>query len=526
MSLPVRLLGFAFTNADFLFEMDTAGTILFAAGAANDLVKESGDTLIGKPAGKLFKPSEGTKFATFAKALKSGDRAGPFKLTLATGVDANLAMLRLPDNGSNISCTLARPGTRAPSAATDPKTGLPSREGFMAAAEKAGDRDALTLVHVPGLPELCAQLPPEGADALLQRIGDSIQTAGASVAARLSDSSFGAVAPATSGALNIASKVSDAITAGGLTPPKIAETRLGLQGTGLTPEQRLLSMRYVIDRFAEKGKLDADNGDIAGVFAAMLEETQRRLTAMTRTVGEGDFEIAYQPICDLATGKACHYEALARFSNPEGTQATVAFIEALGIANAFDLAVASKVLSLVEQQSGTHIAFNVSGATIASPSSFGMLAAILAKGRKFASCLLIEVTETAAITDLENAGKAIGALRAMGYRVGLDDFGAGAASINYLHAFQVDFVKFDGAMIKKIGSSKRDDALLAGLAKLCGEMGITTIAEWIEDEAMAKCVREMGFHQGQGKWLGAPSKAFPAQPVAVGKRKGVTESWG
>ena len=90
----------------------------------------------------------------------------------------------------------------------------------------------------------------------------------------------------------------------------------------------------------------------------------------------------------------------------------------------------------------------------------------------------------------------------MGYRVGLDDFGAGAASINYLHAFQVDFVKFDGAMIKKIGSSKRDDALLAGLAKLCGEMGVTTIAEWIESEAMAKAAREMGFHHGQGKWLG------------------------
>src|SRR4029079_18824132 len=204
----------------------------------------------------------------------------------------------------------------------------------------------------------------------------------------------------------------------------------------------------------------------------------------------------------------------------------VAFIEALGIANTFDLAVASKVLGLVEQQAGVHIAFNVSGATIASPSSFGMLDAILAKGRKLAPRLLIEITETAAIADLENAGKAIAALRAMGYRVGLDDFGAGAASINYLHAFQVDFVKFDGAMIKKIGSSKRDDALLAGLARLCGEMGATTIAEWIETETMAKAAREMGFHHGQGKWLGAPLKEFPVAQTPVGKRRGVTESWG
>jgi len=129
MSLPVRLLGFAFTNADFLFEMDTDGTILFVAGAANDLVKESGDALLGKPAGKLFKPSEGAKFATFAKALKNGDRAGPFKLTLATGADANLAMFRLPENGSNISCTLARPGARTPGA--DAKTGLAARDDHL-----------------------------------------------------------------------------------------------------------------------------------------------------------------------------------------------------------------------------------------------------------------------------------------------------------------------------------------------------------------------------------------------------------
>jgi EAL domain-containing protein (putative c-di-GMP-specific phosphodiesterase class I) len=526
MSLPVRLLGFAFTNADFLFETDTEGKILFAAGAANDLVHENGETLIGKPAAKLFKPSEGVKFATFAQALKSGDRAGPFKLTLATGADANLAMFRLPENGANISCTLTRPGTRTPGAKVDPKTGLVSRDGFMAAAEKACERDTLTLVHVQGLPELCAQLPKEGAEALLQRIGDSIQISGASASGRISDSSFGALAPATNGSLDIARKIVDAFSAGGLVPPKVAETSIGLRGGGLSSEQRLLSMRYVIEQFSEKGKVDDCGGDLAGIFAGMMAATEQRLAAMTKTVGEGAFEIAYQPISDLATGKVSHYEALARFSNPEGTQDTVKFIEALGISNAFDLAVASKVLDLIEDQSGAHIAFNISGATIASASSFGMLAGILAKRRKLAPRTLIEITETAAIADLESAGKAIASLRAMGYRVGLDDFGAGSASINYLHAFQVDFVKFDGAMIKKIGSSKRDDALLSGLAKLCGEMGVTTIAEWIETEAMAKSARELGFQHGQGKWLGAPLAQLPAAPTAMAKRKGVTESWG
>jgi EAL domain-containing protein (putative c-di-GMP-specific phosphodiesterase class I) len=525
MPSPVRLLGFAFTNADFLFEVNGEGVILFAAGAANDLVKESGETLLGKSAGKLFKPSEGVKFATFTKALKAGDRAGPYKLVLATGAEANLAMFRLPDNGANISCTLARPGARGPSAKIDPVTGLAQRHEFLAAAEKAGAKDALTLVNVPGLPDLCAALSADGADALMQRIGDSLKTSGATTTGRISDTGFGAVAPSTHGNLDLARKVAEAFTAGGLAPPPVAEIRLSLLGPGLSPEQRLLALRYVVGRFAEKGRIEASDGDIGSAFTSMMEETQAKLAAMSRTVGEGAFEIAYQPIADLVTGKVSHYEALARFTNPEGTGETVKFIEALGIANSFDLAVANKVLGLIAQHPDAHVAFNVSGETIASPASFGMLAAILARRRKLAPRTLIEITETAAIADLESAGKAIQVLREMGYRVGLDDFGAGAASINYLHAFQVDFVKFDGAMIQKIGASRRDDALLAGLAKLCGEMGTTTIAEWIETKEMAEAARAMGFQHGQGKWLGTPVMEIPVSAKGTGKRRGVQESW-
>ena len=182
-------------------------------------------------------------------------------------------------------------------------------------------------------------------------------------------------------------------------------------------------------------------------------------------------------------------------------------------------------MTLVDQLPDVHVAFNVSAETIANPASFGVLAAMLARRRRLAPRLLIEVTETGNIGDLETAGKAIAALREMGYRVGLDDFGAGAASLNYLHAFAVDFVKFDGKLIHQIGQSQRDDALLAGLAKLCGEMKVDTIAEWIESEAMAKAALGLGFRHGQGRWMGPPLAEIPVtQPV--GKRKGVQQSWG
>jgi len=524
MANMARLLGFAFTNADFLFEMDKNGTILFAAGAANDLVKDSTDALVGKPAGKLFKPAEGTKFATFSKALKAGDRAGPFKLMLATGAEANLAMFRLPENGSNISCSLARPGTRTPSAGVDPKTGLASRDGFMAAAQKAGPESSLTLVNVPNLPEIVAEMSADKADALMQRIGDTLQACGANATGQLSETSFGAVSPATRGSLNLAKKLAEAFTADGLVSLAVTEAQVGLTGAGLTPEQRMLSLRYVVDRFAQKGKVDGD-GDISGAFSQMMDETQRRLADLTQAVGNGNFQIAYQPICDLSSGKTSHYEALARFSGKQDTGETIQFMEALGIAGAFDLAVANKVISLVDQLPDVHVAFNVSAETIANPASFGVLAAMLAKRRRLAPRLLIEVTETGNIGDLGVAGKAIAALREMGYRVGLDDFGAGAASLNYLHAFTVDFVKFDGKLINQIGQSQRDDALLAGLAKLCAEMKVDTIAEWIESEAMARAALGLGFRHGQGRWLGPPLGEIPTVQ-AVGKRQGTKESWG
>src|SRR6201999_93113 len=108
MTDAARLLGFAFANADFLFEVDAKGTVVFAAGAARDFGAD-GD-ITGTSAARLFSASEAAKFATLSRSLGKGARAGPFKLTLAGGAEASLAMFRLPQNGNQISCTLSKPG--------------------------------------------------------------------------------------------------------------------------------------------------------------------------------------------------------------------------------------------------------------------------------------------------------------------------------------------------------------------------------------------------------------------------------
>jgi len=530
MSKSARLLGFAFANADLLFEVDRGGNVLFATGAAGEFTPKGAEGLIGQGAAGLFEPSEAAKFVSSVRGLSEGDRIGPMRLRLITGSDSMVSMFRLPLNAETISCTLSKPGGRSAFAGTamDSKTGLATRDSFLDAAAKVSDEgDALTLVDVPGLSELCAKMPADQAAKLLELIGLAVKASGAKASGRLSDNSFGAITNATHGA-DFAHHIRKALLDGGADGAEVSEAHIALKGPGLSIGQRMLAVRYVVERFAN-GKNIRDCGkDLAGSFGAMMNETQERMRALSQTVSSGNFDMAYQPIKSLKTGTLSHYESLVRFAANK-TAETVSMVEQLGMAASFDLAVALKVIGAVqaEKDKSIHVAINLSGHTIASPQSFGLVAGFLARYRALAPRLLIEITETAEITDLDSANKAVAALREMGYRVGLDDFGAGAASLNYLHGLAVDFVKFDGSLVKKLGASDRDDTLLRGMLKLCGELGMHTIAECIETQEQVDRAREIGFDYGQGFFLGKPQEGLEprTEPAKAAKRKGARESW-
>jgi EAL domain-containing protein (putative c-di-GMP-specific phosphodiesterase class I) len=528
MTAAARFLGFAFANADFLFEIDGKGTILFATGAASEFAKEKGEALTGKPASRLFQPSDGTKFATFARTLGTGDRAGPFSLRLAGGKEAFLSMFRLPMNGNRISCTISRAPAHPVSADRDEKTGLSTRESFVAAAaQMQGTSASITMVDVPGLPDACARMGADGADALMLQIGTAVADIGAKAAARLSESSFGVIADAAPGQIDLGDRLRTALMSGGAGDLPVAEARISLKGKDLSADQRMLALRYVVDRFAKGDHSDVN--DMESAFQQMMDETITRARELTETVAEGAFMLAYQPIVYLNTGEISHYEALARFTQPGSTGETVEFVERFGISDAFDLAVVVKVIAAAEESTAqkSQIAFNISGRTISSPSTFGLLAGMLARKRALAPRLIIEITESSEIVDLVAANKAVQALRAMGFRVGLDDFGAGAASLQYLHGLTVDFVKFDGSLVKKIGRSRRDETLLIGVINLCRELGVHTVAEFLETPDQVARAKEMGFDMGQGHYFGAAGEHLSmASPNArKAKRKGVQEVW-
>ncbi len=528
---PIRLLAFAFAGADLLFEVDRDGKILFATGATSGFSIAA--NLTGRQATEFFSPPEQARFTIMAHGMNPGERFGPLTITLASGEKASLAMCYLPQS-DRISCTLVKPGNRgsiASSPTRDKETGLVDRETFIAqAAENAGGRGAVAMVNVPNLPDVCATLSSQDASGLMAGIGAKVNAMGAIVAARLSQTRFGVVTEDPRAAKGLAEQIQSAVRERGLDSLQIEEVLLSLKGRNLTPEQSVLALRFVVTRFTE-GKLNsAPGGDLAETFDKMMEETIAKAQSFNTTVADGAFNLAYEPIIDLRTGTTSHYEALSRFEEGKSPAELIRFAEDLCLTDGLDLAVVLKAFAVLENDPSitAHIAINISGRSFASPLSFGMLAGLLAKKRALAKRVLIEMTESAEVPDIVAADKAIQSLRQMGYRVGIDDFGAGAASLQYLHGLTVDFVKVDGGVIQRLGKSPREDALLKSVLATCAELHIETVAEWIDSPEKLQRCKDIGFRYGQGRYFGGSLAELPRQATTLknAKREGTKVSWG
>jgi EAL domain-containing protein (putative c-di-GMP-specific phosphodiesterase class I) len=443
-------------------------------------------------------------------------------------------MCYLPQT-DRISCTLVKPGKRgamAPGVNKDKETGLVDKDTFLAtAAESAGGKGALAMVNVPELPEIVAKLSPQDAAGLMAGIGAKVNTIGAIVAARLSQSRFGVVTDDPRAAKGLASTIQSAMRDRGLGSLQVEEVLLSLKGRNLTPEQNVLALRYVVSRFTEGKLKNVPSADLADTFDKMMEETVTKAQKFNSTVADGAFELAFEPVVDLKTGQPSHYEALSRFESGQSPAELIRFAEELCLSDGLDVAVALKALSLLENDPSitAHLAINISGRSFGNPLSFAMLAGLLAKKRALAKRVLIEMTETSEVPDVAAADKAIQSLRQMGYRVGIDDFGAGAASLQYLHGLTVDFVKVDGGVIQRLGKSPREDALLKSVLATCTELHIETVAEWIDSPDKLQRCRDLGFRYGQGRHFGNSLAELPKEVSMKSRnvrRKGEQLSWG
>jgi EAL domain-containing protein (putative c-di-GMP-specific phosphodiesterase class I) len=148
----------------------------------------------------------------------------------------------------------------------------------------------------------------------------------------------------------------------------------------------------------------------------------------------------------------------------------------------------------------TRYSINVSGTSLSDPQFLGFVRGEFEASGLAPSRVCFEITETAAIADLQRANGFIAAMRELGCTIALDDFGAGLASFGYLKNLRVDYLKIDGQFVKGLRDSPVDRAMVEAIDRVGKLMGIRTVAEFVEDEAVRDELRQIGvdFVQGYG----------------------------
>ncbi|MBV8621320.1 MAG: bifunctional diguanylate cyclase/phosphodiesterase [Curvibacter sp.] len=227
----------------------------------------------------------------------------------------------------------------------------------------------------------------------------------------------------------------------------------------------------------------------------------------------------FHSIVDCHSGAVFAYETLARMVEPSGeVVAASQFIETIekyGMARDLDRIIIRAALQALRQRLG--------GGTVP-PRLFLNLSAQEIQGRgilQYAeeTCaelgvppqsVVFEILERDAIGDMANMRRFLASLREKGFAFALDDFGSGYNSFHYLRELKFDYVKIDGAFVRNILSSKVDHALVRNLSRLCQDIGILTVAEYVENADILQALREMGVNYVQGFHIGLPTQSIPA----------------
>jgi len=222
---------------------------------------------------------------------------------------------------------------------------------------------------------------------------------------------------------------------------------------------------------------------------------------------------AFQPIVSAATGEVDYYECLLRMRSRDGRIVTagefVPVLEQLGFIRLIDRYVLDKALAEVAAHPDVRLGFNISGLTAADRPWLRALTSQLRNKPEIASRVVVEITETAALYDIEESARFVSALRHAGCRVALDDFGAGHTSLRHLQSLAVDTVKIDGSFIRNLAASYDSQVFLRHLLGLANGFGLNTVAEGVESAEEAAILHREGIGYLQGYYYGRPSLDRP-----------------
>lgn len=517
-----RFVAFSFAVADLFIEVAENGKIIHVSGASKALTGIDEKALLNRNWLDLFSTYEQSKLLKARDSNVPGRRIGPVLVTLNEQIGqkiASFSAIRMPKNDrfyislgvsneflARIAPLVGLPGT----------TGFADRDAFTDAARDAvfdaklwGQEIELTFFDFVNADEMSQRFGKEGWGKVEQMIGEMMAqySFGGYSAGLVAEGRYSFVHDKSLDIEEIKQKIIAIAEAAGASVELQAKTVTGDLKT-LDKKDISRALDFTIDEFENKGT-QLKVKDLSEGYAQYLSSNETKLKEFKSIIERVSFTQFFQPVIDMKTKEATHYEILSRFDNGN-TQEWIRFGEDAGLAPDFDLAVCERAINHIKFKAGgtrTKYAIDISGQSISDESFFERLKEILDKQKGIADRLLFEITESANIENLVKTGTFIKELQKNGYKIGLDDFHPSAAAPQYLQTIKADFVKIDGRYIRRI-SSPRDAALIRNLVKMCQDSGIEVIAESIEEKMQADILLEMGVKFGQGN-LYAPAGPKP-----------------
>jgi diguanylate cyclase (GGDEF)-like protein len=289
---------------------------------------------------------------------------------------------------------------------------------------------------------------------------------------------------------------------------------------GVTAPRHARSVAEVLARAQEA--LDTAKARRRGSFLAyrpniereaLRRENVRATDEIVAALNERRIFLAYEPVVAVVGRLPAFYECLMRIRRTDGSLVAandvVPVAERLGLVRLLDHRVLELVVDELIAAPGLRASLNVSPASTTDPDWWAGLGALLRANAGVAERLIVEITETAAILDIDDTRGFVSRVKDLGCRIAIDDFGAGYTSFRNLRKLGVDIVKIDGAFVQNIVRSDDDRAFVHTLIDLAKRLGLAIVAEWVQDEEAAAMLAGWGCDYLQGALIGLASTKRP-----------------
>nr|WP_322965888.1 bifunctional diguanylate cyclase/phosphodiesterase [Sphingomonas sp. SGZ-02] len=407
---------------------------------------------------------------------------------------------------------------------TDSLTGLPNRQGFgdlIEAMMAEGQRHAVLVIDLNRFGRLNACMGSLVGDELLITVARRLKGALRSrdSIGRIGGNEFG-ILMMIDGSEEEAHVLADRIDRALRAPFRLTDYEVNVEasvgiafneGPDGDAEELIRHAQFAVKHAKAAGRTEVYHPQAFTIARAQFAME----TALRRAIEQEELQLAYQPICDLGSGRTVAFEALARWRDAEGREhSPVDFIpvaEESGLIVPLGRWAANQALTQLaawDHMAGGHcgvrMSVNVSAIQLQRDDIPALIESALAKAGVSGERLILELTESAIVGDPDRVSAIMNALKALGSTIAMDDFGTGYSSLAYLQKLPIDILKIDRSFVSGMLADRDKIAIVRAILGLAQALGMKTTAEGIEAVELGQTLAALGCSHGQGYYYARP----------------------